>query len=580
MRAGGVCLRGDVATMHPNYHRPLHDIVDTYGQYGADNLSLWLTNAKEAAAKITEATQARQKEKEEKYGKFLRELHSRVVVASSKEKNLSKIPPARPRRLPFGQINTDSNLRRSKFDGSAGHDRGRGLGPIFKEVPKMDKVRVYLEKELQKNSKHGNGISKLHRECMVQALVRQKAMDPLVKQECSNDNMRGDKMSMFKKTDSTFPKLLPKPFYVPLPPIDSAQVPEFVNSEPCTPTGWNYIPTSFSALEMRSLESATSPTPPDTTEVVDDEVNPTPVSSPSPKGNSKQLHVESCGRLVLGRSQSSLNRFSRVGRTQMRGKENITSNTSTGNWIVNDNTETCTKEPLGKFVSSDIKPKQSQCEASVSGSSLSTEGVTTCPMGVVVLKGREEYDMRGQGKQFFSDVWKCAMEVERRCAHERAHFLYVLEKKRLEQQKAEKRHKAEMLREKSIAKQREAVQMQLKSVAALKARREEVVQHHRAVEKKRFSQALQVVRMEKMQAHGVQVPPLCNCGHGVHPLNVKYFKKCHNDCPLQNNFPEYALQLENKLQQLLDDFNASSYSTNDLHWPSTGALYDSYSSCC
>lgn len=82
----------------------------------------------EAAAKITEATRARQRQKEEKYGKFLRDLHSRVAE-SSKEKSLSNIPKARLGRDPHCQNESDRNHERSKCDGPVVHDMGRGLGP-------------------------------------------------------------------------------------------------------------------------------------------------------------------------------------------------------------------------------------------------------------------------------------------------------------------------------------------------------------------------------------------------------------------------------------------------------------------
>lgn len=87
------------------------------------------------------------------------------------------------------------------------------------QEPKMDKVRLYLEKELRKNSKGGNGISKLHRECMIQALVRKKVMDSSVEKTSSNDHTRGDKIPVPMTTDCSSPK----PLFVQLSPTNKAQ---------------------------------------------------------------------------------------------------------------------------------------------------------------------------------------------------------------------------------------------------------------------------------------------------------------------------------------------------------------------
>jgi hypothetical protein len=72
----------------------------------------------EAAAKITEVTRAKEKEKEEKYGKFLRDLHCRVA-SSAKEKqllSLSQIPKVKLR----GQVH-------GRNDGPAPQDKARDL---------------------------------------------------------------------------------------------------------------------------------------------------------------------------------------------------------------------------------------------------------------------------------------------------------------------------------------------------------------------------------------------------------------------------------------------------------------------
>jgi hypothetical protein len=149
-----------------------------------------------------------------------------------------------------------------------------------------------------------------------------------------------------------------------------------VASESCTPTGWNLISTAFTTPELRSLESGTiSPelVPADIREE-EDVLSRSTRLLPSAEKTKHRL-----GSRVSGRT-SSLSKSYGGGLRDLTGKDYYLPNTSTGKGCVRNN----------KHYS---KRKKSQSDES---SCLSSEGVTTCPMGVVVLKGREEYERRGQ----------------------------------------------------------------------------------------------------------------------------------------------------------------------------------------
>lgn len=85
----------------------------------------------------------------------------------------------------------------------------------------MDKVRVYLEKQLRKNSNGGRGISKLHRECMIQALMKKKAVEPLMEKACSTEKLGEDNSSLQKETDLTLPNL---PYFISAAPTTTVEV--------------------------------------------------------------------------------------------------------------------------------------------------------------------------------------------------------------------------------------------------------------------------------------------------------------------------------------------------------------------
>ncbi|BFI28026.1 hypothetical protein MPTK2_2g15690 [Marchantia polymorpha subsp. ruderalis] len=543
----------------------LTHMMSTYNQHGADNLGIWLTNAKEAAAKIREATNRKRQEKKEKYVQFVKDMHQRLAESSKKMRVASgRIPPAKTsytvqaarNRIKIPRLNVAEDTE-----------------DMLKQASRMEDVRSFLESQLRKKTKTSSTTTRLrdvkYRECMIHATKTQNEEPPLQRAV----KRSWDRPSATMDNEELGLSPIVKPFLVMLPTTPVAQKPELVKSEPCTPRaldGWN-IPTSFSALDMRCVEEfldtalEASPKPEPEPALLNSKGPPLDLPTHNdhpdvqkPETLAQKLSAErklQTNARLLRRAVSS--DPSTKGCERLRSKSNA-ENESLDKRVRSQNcngTMSLVPSPTASNLNrSDAECTQHSSDDLVHCPRLRIEdGVTTCSMGVVVLRGRHEYEVRGQAQQYFSDVWKCAMLAERRCASERAHLLFEAKKKRLEQLQIEKQQSSILLRQRALQKQRIAVQTHLELVAELKARREGVIMRNRVLEKKRFANALRAIRVEKLQGYGLQIPPLCDCNHGEDPMNFQYIKKCHRDCRLHNNFADYTLQLESTLQHLLDE---------------------------
>ncbi|GHP03737.1 hypothetical protein PPROV_000249200 [Pycnococcus provasolii] len=73
------------------------------------------------------------------------------------------------------------------------------------------------------------------------------------------------------------------------------------------------------------------------------------------------------------------------------------------------------------------------------------------------------------------------------------------------------------------------------------------VRQTRAVERIRYNGALHSRLTEKLDELGIELPPLCACPHGTHPLDSSYPFKCGRNCPLFRSPDRYAASLNQVL---------------------------------
>ena len=52
---------------------------------------------------------------------------------------------------------------------------------------------------------------------------------------------------------------------------------------------------------------------------------------------------------------------------------------------------------------------------------------------------------------------------------------------------------------------------------------------------------------EKAAASGIQVPPLCGCGHATCPLNPRYTAQCADNCEVRRSWDVYQKTLSDLL---------------------------------
>ncbi|EFJ09922.1 hypothetical protein SELMODRAFT_427743 [Selaginella moellendorffii] len=287
------------------------------------------------------------------------------------------------------------------------------------------------------------------------------------------------------------------------------------------------------------------------------------------------------------------------------------------------------------------------------------EAMEITSMGILLLRHRDEYEERGQANQYVNDVWKCAMEMERR----QSRAMEDRRKEQLMRQRYSVQSTVDKLTERTVrlkmawGRQNDAIAEHLAAVARKRSRlaslleaangrdfmykllaaspllylwyvlsgctnkdfeflgfvhvdthcplyhngekhqrrlmefvkeiikkantldarvlamlygfqtifddvavpevvlasikREKIWKLCQSLEQSRFLKALQLVHIDKMQREGVVISPLCDCNHGVYPLDPSYSKRCHFSCALHKNYKEYQTRLLGALESAL-----------------------------
>ncbi|KAL2644808.1 hypothetical protein R1flu_012395 [Riccia fluitans] len=322
-----------------------------------------------------------------------------------------------------------------------------------------------------------------------------------------------------------------KPFVTVIPTPPPPQNPELVMSEPCTPRnpleGWS-ISMPFSALAMREVDdiialaspassgkasalSITPKLPPlvlpssskektrQETETSSQRLSITklpPLVLPSFAKDVTRQETETFSQKLSARRKIEANNarlFCRATSSDMamRCFERIISKSipaESGDTLVDEKflPRTCCGAEAPRKSPTSCHLRRNDEDAGEHRSHKRRNGTTTCSMGVAVLRDREDYENRGQCKQSFSDVWKSAMDAERRYASERARLISDVKRRRLKQLQIEKEQKQAMLKERELTRQRVAVQTHLEMVENMKARREGAIKRNRVLEKRRY----------------------------------------------------------------------------------------------
>ncbi|KAG6547225.1 hypothetical protein Mapa_011161 [Marchantia paleacea] len=394
----------------------------------------------EAAAKIREAANRKRQEKKEKYVQFVKDMHQRLAESSRKKRAASaRIPPAKTSHTVQAARNRSKIPRLNVAEDTE---------DLLKQVcaSRMEDVRSFLESQLRKKTITSSTTTRLrhvkYRECMIHATKIQREELPfqrVVKRRWDRRSATMDNCA-FCTTSSMQARVRSAE--------SGLEKPELVMSEPCTPRaldGWN-IPTSFSALDIRCVEEFL-----DTALAASPKREPALPNSEGPllvlptyKDHSKIQEPETFAQKLSARRKLQTNarllRRAVSSDLSMNGSEHLRSKMYTLDECLDKRvrSQNCSgmRSSVPSPTSSNLNRNSAECRQLPSDNLVHCprlrieDGVTTCSMGVVVLRGRDEYEVRGQGQQFFSDVWKCAMLAERRCASERAQLLSDAKKKR------------------------------------------------------------------------------------------------------------------------------------------------------
>ncbi|KAL3698069.1 hypothetical protein R1sor_012145 [Riccia sorocarpa] len=531
----------------------------------ADNLSGWLTNARDAAAKVREETQKKKKEKTEKYLKFLKDLQHRVAESSKEKRNNTSVKVPRS-VVADNQSDITSNFKDSDNIVDFPKQLLIFAQRLNKWVSRTENGQGFLQAQLPRSSPlvaKQNDLGK-RSECQPHAALAEND-----EAQIENEVRRKEEKPVL--TNQSEGTSSPKPLVTVTakPPLPEKL--EQAMSEPGTPghplEGWS-IPMACSTLEMREVDDFVALASPASSEKQSElstkKLPPLvlPASAPARQETQTLSQKLSERRKVEADNVRLLSRPASSERTMKCG-DRITSRSirsdCAGDSLVDEKVrpQTCPGAEAPKKPPAARQLRRNDDDAGDYRSQKRRNGAaTSCSTGVALLKEREEHENWGQGKQSFSDVWKFAMDAERRYASERARLLSDVKRRRLKQLQIEKEQKQAMLKERASTRQRVAVQSHLEMVEIAKARRAGAINRSRVLEKRRFADALRAVRRQKLQGYGLQIPPLCNCNHGEDPLNPIYIKRCQDQCKLKNNFPEYTAQLEKTLQCLLDEVSS------------------------